>query len=37
MDKRDLAERIKAASYLTGQFKLRSGTNQFVLLGQVSL
>ena len=25
MDKRDLAKRIKTASYLTGQFKLRSG------------
>ena len=25
MDKRDLAKQIKAASYLTGQFKLRSG------------
>ena len=25
MDKRDLAKRIKAASYLTGEFKLRSG------------
>ena len=25
MDRRDLAKQIKAASYLTGQFKLRSG------------
>ena len=25
MDRRDLAKRIKAASYLTGEFKLRSG------------